>query len=333
MANESLHLLTKSNYQHQIIVRGDCEFHTVSDSLFSLSENLIPDSFKYSKHLANTLLDQFPDKICLCLSGGLDSQAMLSAFASTGRLFRVFVLKFNGNLNQHDIEFALDLCALYRIKPDVVSVDVVSFFESGEYYDIAIKAHTNSPMFALHAWFSSQINGVPVFSGQPWTLYPNRNLCLLPLKNSLKMPSKIYGMYIPCLKEYSTKFYLEARGQDCVSHFFEHERNLLQSFWLNRYWINDHRNDENVTAGYMHKYLSYINSGFPLLEPHRMAKLTGFERVHIYFKNKYNSVDPFYFNELFRKPLEAHFPKRTSVYIQSISSSTIKSLPYQQGAV
>lgn len=304
---------TKLNYQHQMKIDNSCEVHTLPGNLFT---NIPSDSYSAydaAKLTARNISEMHDGKITLCLSGGLDSQAMLAAFIASGCKFSVSVLKFSQNLNAHDIEFVKDFCDHLNIPYKVVDVDVIRFFESGMYFDIAIQAKTNSPQFALFAWFADQLDSVPVFSGQAWTVCPPKDEFLR--SDQLASRNNETDMYIPALKEYAAENYLALKDRKCISHFFSFEEKLLKSFWTNKYILNDTPLDFELHKSYQFKYFSYLHSGFPLVAPSRMLKLNGFERLLQYFSRKFNSSNHYYFNELFRLPLEKLIPKREEIKI------------------
>lgn len=301
------------DYNYKIDLAGNSETHCLDSDLFK-QETTEKSAFKCAVNAAQRLYENNSHKLTLCLSGGLDSQAMLSAFCESGVQFKVCFFRFSDNLNGHEEASLIDYCDAFGIKTEVLDFDILDFFDSGKFYDIAISCKTNSPLFAAHAWMAEQLDGIPIFSGQAWTIHKENNSVRHSITPDVFEKSIIY---IPSLKEYAVVHYLDAKNRDCISHFFHLNKDLVRAFWNNPYWLNySNFSIGNSSYDYQHKYFAYLSSGFPLIRPSRMAKLTGFERVYKHYQNKHNSTNLYYFNELFRRPLEKIFPIRTELKLQ-----------------
>lgn len=304
------------DYNYKIEIAENLETHCLP-SYFFQQEREIVSAFECAVNAARSLYD-INHKLVLCLSGGLDSQAMLSAFSESGVPFKACFFRFNDNLNGHELASLFDFCDAFNIDIEVIDFDILDFFESGKFYDVAVLSKTNSPLFAAHAWMAEKTDGFPVISGQAWSIQRDfgriRNLVTPEVfeKNMI---------YIPSLKEYAVSNYLSIKGRECTSHFFHKEKKMVRAFWSNPYWLNYANIAKfNSAYEYQHKYFAYLSSGFPLMAPSRMAKLTGFERVHLHYQKKYNSTDQYYFNELFRSPLEKLFPIRKELKLKILLS-------------
>lgn len=300
------------DYQYEIEVSGSTETHYLPSDFFKFGESK-QTAFECAVNAAQRLGD-INHTAVLCLSGGLDSQAMLSVFREAGVPFKACFFKFNENLNGHELASLTDYCDAFGIKAEVLDFDVIDFFDSGKFYEVAVAAKTNSPLFAAHAWMAEKVDGFPVFAGQAWSVQKQEGRILDVVTPDVFEKNIIY---IPSLKEYAASHYLGLTGRGCVPHFFHIEKDLVQAFWRNPYWLNyANMSFYNSVYDYQHKYFAYLKSGFPLIAPSRLAKLTGFERVHFYYQKKYNSADQYYFNELFRRPLEQLFPARTKLHLK-----------------
>src|SRR5688572_14455846 len=71
--------------------------------------------------------------VTLCLSGGLDSEAMALAFLEAGVPFDVTTLRFNDGLNLNDIGNSSDFCNKHNIRQNFVNLDVVNFFQEKKF--------------------------------------------------------------------------------------------------------------------------------------------------------------------------------------------------------
>lgn len=76
-------------------------------------------------------------KINICYSGGIDSEYILELFLSMGMEVNVVVLKYENDLNYHDIKYALDYCEHKKIKPIIIDVNFENFVKSGKIVDVA----------------------------------------------------------------------------------------------------------------------------------------------------------------------------------------------------
>jgi len=303
------------DYQYDIEVSGNSETHSLPKDFFQRDLS-IRSAFDCAVNAAQRLADINYAPV-LCLSGGLDSQAMLSVFREAGVSFKACFFRFNENLNGHELASLIDYCDAFGIKAEVMDFDILDFFDSGKFFEVAVAAKTNSPLFAAHAWMAEKIDGFPVFAGQAWSVQKQDGLMLNEITPEVFEKNIIY---VPSLKEYAASHYLGRAGRECVPHFFQIEKELVRAFWRNRYWLNyANMSFYNSVYDYQHKYFAYLSSGFPLIAPSRLAKLTGFERVHFYYQKKYNSTDQYYFNELFRRPLERLIPVRTELHLKLLS--------------
>jgi len=279
------------NQQFQERVGDENVLRRVINSYQALTPTSASGAFSKSVWLSRylyeiSLLQQLP--VVLCLSGGLDSQAVLQSFLASGIKFEIAILKFKERYNMHDVEEALDIAQLCSVKVHVIDVDAIHFFESGQYMHYAELAETNSPQFSLHAWFAEQINGLPVFAGEPYYWFKSAGS---------------ENFYVPQPKEYAARHLLARTDRPCISHFFELLTELNLLFLKSPRWSR-RDNAQLATLQYAKKAEAYRSMGFPVHDTARGIKFTGFEGVYWYFRMKHSSHDIYYFNKLFRQPLE-----------------------------
>ena len=249
--------------------------------------------------VAQRLSETSPDPLVLCISGGLDSQAMLFSFLESGVPFKVAVLEYANRLNEHDIGHGLSLLTDMGVPYSKVSLDIEKFYESGDFLKYAQGANTNSPQFAAHIWFAEQNDGVPVFAGEPWHWH----------SESGHMPAQDY--YVPQFKEYGVVNYLKKQNREAVSHFFE-----LSLEWLEKALAQTKggmrlRTDRDPEKSYQAKYAFYRQLGFPVRLTSGMVKLNGFERLYALTAARQGIKNFYYFNKIYREPLEADLPNAT----------------------
>jgi hypothetical protein len=116
-------------------------FNTLSFEQNSLSEYRIQAAIASAKLLGNNPV--------LCLSGGIDSQAMIHCWKEAGLKFDVAILVFNNDLNSHDVEIARTFCRKNDIEPVELNINVIEYL-TREHYEQAEKYHCTSPHFSTH---------------------------------------------------------------------------------------------------------------------------------------------------------------------------------------
>ena len=89
------------------------------------------------------------DRPALCLSGGIDSQAMVQCWREANLNFDVIILTFKNDLNPQDSNHAKLYCKENDIKYIEIELDVVSFLIR-ENMEIGEKYRLCSPQFATH---------------------------------------------------------------------------------------------------------------------------------------------------------------------------------------
>ena len=245
--------------------------------------------------------------VVLCLSGGVDSSAMLSAFMASGVPFKSAVLRFNNNLNDFDIKQTIQFCRQNNISCDIFDLDVLDFFESGKYLEYGKTYQCQSPQLAVHLYLCDQIKGCPVFSWQaPEFFYhldsenKNKPHCCFGL------PGYLHSAYLR---------YFVQNKRFGVPFFFLYTAELLGSFYhlpLMQKLVWFSRKGANVHYSYELKCMAYRHSGFPV-KPRKM-KYTGFEKVKDHYDTLDNKSYGTAFNDRYRKTLEKLNPMPKSQY-------------------
>ena len=116
------------------------------------------------KSTAKQLYDLHGDKLVLLLSGGLDSEVMLHSFIACGIIPKVAVFRYERNLNLHDINYALRICASRGITPNIIDINVEEFFDR-DLLDFALFTRCSSPQLNLYYYYANKLDGIPVFGG------------------------------------------------------------------------------------------------------------------------------------------------------------------------
>jgi len=116
------------------------------------------------KSTAQQLYDLHGNNLVLLLSGGLDSEVMLHSFIACGITPRVAIFRYERNLNLHDINYALRICAARGISPEIVDINVENFYKT-QLIDFAQVTRCSSPQLNLYYYFANRLDGIPVFGG------------------------------------------------------------------------------------------------------------------------------------------------------------------------
>lgn len=113
------------------------------------------------KKVASQLHDLHGNDLILMLSGGLDSEVVLHSFMSNGIRPRVAILRYERNINLHDVNYAFRICAARQISPIVVDVDVSSFFQN-QLVEFASITKCSSPQLNLLMYHADKVDGIPI---------------------------------------------------------------------------------------------------------------------------------------------------------------------------
>lgn len=206
----------------------------------------------------------YPPPYSLCLSGGVDSQAMLYAWIVSKKNFNTYVGIYNNNLNWYDIETLDIFKRIHNVQINYENFDLFGFLNS-EHDTYAKRYLCGSPQFTSHMKFADIINhGTIVYSGN----FMDNN-------QTLPISRNAFGLY----------HYAVLSKQSIVPFFFLETEELAKAFTITNY-IN------NFSDTYMKKVLLYQTNGFPVIPQNK--KYNGFESVKEYFDDvKYGSeIDP-----------------------------------------
>lgn len=126
------------------------EYRTALDTEFFESLRFDQETLRqYRIDAALSSSKQLGANPVLCLSGGIDSQAMVQAWKEAGLKFDVAIGVFSDNLNIQDVDHARLFCKKHNITPIEVNIDVVSFL-TRESVLFGEKYRCTSPHFNTH---------------------------------------------------------------------------------------------------------------------------------------------------------------------------------------
>ncbi|MBL8700029.1 MAG: hypothetical protein JNK67_16745 [Alphaproteobacteria bacterium] len=95
-------------------------------------------------------------------SGGIDSEVVLQAFMFAGIPVRVAITRFAGDLNRHDIAYAIKFCETHEVPYRLLDLDIERFFESGEALAYAHRTRCVQPQLLHTMWAMDRIDGYPI---------------------------------------------------------------------------------------------------------------------------------------------------------------------------
>lgn len=270
-----------------------------------------PDSLKqYRVNAALETAKDCGDKPVLCLSGGIDSQAMVQCWQEADLEFDVAIMAFKDDLNTHDVSIALQYCEQHCIKPIVYELDVVKFLtrESPDFHE---RYSCSSPHFVTHYkffdWLREQYSGI-VCGG-----------------NALAPGKAQWG---PGLTAAQINFveYSRVNNYPVMGNFLGYDPELCltiailtpkhQNVWTR---MLDFTPEQEDFSRYDMKLLGYQRHGFDLIP--QSQKYTGFEKVKDHFKSL--TGDGWTFEKRFRHPWQKKFSAATGEIILTAEQNAV----------
>lgn len=249
------------------------------------------------------------EKPALCLSGGVDSQAMIQCFYEAGLKFDIFILVFNDGLNKQDVEHAKLFCETYNYPYKELSINIVTYlnrdnFSTSEHYK------SLSPQFNTHYRMAEMLyakgyTGVCCGGFAPYKqdgVY-GYNFDKIPfhfVKAQDKFSGAFQGSFLSFSPELAWGIALQCEEFD-VDFALDGSSNKLRTREV-ELQVNAIR--------YQHKIDSYVRCGFHVIPQEQ--KYTGFELVKKYFEEQ--TGDGWTFEKRFRYPLTAAFSKDKTAY-------------------
>jgi hypothetical protein len=125
------------------------------------------DSTKSYLDMAHDVLSN-KGKVDILLSGGQDSELLLRTVIALGIPHNVITMKLLVDgciVNTQDLYYSELYCRENNIKQNIITLDVLDFFESDRYLDYLVPYSIIEPHVATHFWMLEQCNDTPVFAG------------------------------------------------------------------------------------------------------------------------------------------------------------------------
>lgn len=229
------------------------------------------------------------DNPVLCLSGGVDSQAMVQCWQEAGLKFDVAVMKFPYGLNDQDVNHAKEYCIAHNVHYYELDIDVVSFLvrESAE---MGEKYRCTSPHFLTHYKLFDALRNMG-YTG----------ICC---GGTAFAPGREGWGPAPTAAQINFVEYSRLNDFPVAGNFLGYDPKLCWSIALltsphSAAWYGEALSFANDVR-YIAKIEGYRRHGFSIIPQDQ--KYTGFEKVKDYFTER--TGDGWTFEKRFRHPLE-----------------------------
>jgi len=278
----------------------------------SLSKYRINAAVECSKTLGNSP--------ALCLSGGIDSQAMVLCWQEAGLKFDVIIGVFKDGLNKHDSDHAKMFCEKHSIPYKELEIDIVKLLTSQNYL-ISQKYKSYSPHFNVHykmveilakqGYTGTCFGGVTPYqrNGSYGGNFSGAPFHFLKIQDILPIPMQ--GSFLSFYPELTWAIGLQAEG---LSHKENRDSSQLK---------NKETSDYLNKLRYTQKTDAYIQTGLDVMP--QETKFTGFELVKEHFAKKHN--DGWAFEKQFRHPIAKDFlTDNATEYVFSIDIEVLRQM-------
>lgn len=215
------------------------------------------DPLTASHNAIKFILEKYPSPYTLMLSGGVDSQAMLWAWYTSGAKFTPLSFRYNIDMNDHDLKSMPMFLEKNKINLNIKyrDLDVLDFYQY-EYFSYVENYRCGSPHICVYMKMCSLIeSGTVIFSGEILR-YPN-----------LPISKNIWGLY----------HYALSTGRPMVPYFFLETAELAWSF-KNKFPYEGTDKPE-----------VYRQKGFPVVNQasSNPSRYSGFEKIKDYYDDHY----------------------------------------------
>jgi hypothetical protein len=222
-------------------------------------------------HTIQHIHQNYPPPYTLMLSGGVDSQAMLYAWHTSGKSYNTVSAVYNHNLNDNDLDTLRQFIQIHNININFVNFDLISFLQT-EHVNYVEKYRCGSPHMTTFMKISEMIKeGTVIMSGNFFnTLAPYANY----------IDKNNFGLYR----------YASQTKRPMVPFFFAETQELAFSFKYTpdtdiidnvdkKMQIENSITENNKQ--YIKKVELFQKYGFPVIP--QSIKTTGFELIKNYY--------------------------------------------------
>lgn len=215
---------------------------------------------------------EYPEPYTLFLSGGVDSQAMLYAWFTSGIKFHTCSVRYSPDFNKQDLISLEQFCLIHNIDIKFVDFNIINFLER-EHDFYANEYFCGSPHMTCYMKMIKLFNNR---TSGPGTAIMSGNF----------IDEDVYGYSGYGPNQLSLYNFAIKSGIPFVPFFFAETEELAYSFTSNEYVKTMSKDFKiEIDGGYTRKVLTYQSHGFPVL--FQPKKLNGFETVKDWYDTHY----------------------------------------------
>ena len=163
----------KNNWIRWYYDENPCEiFRTSSDQTFHIDFDFDPtpclDLRTETINACHSVRETYPsEKFSLMLSGGGESEMLVRAFREAKIPFRVFIGRYENNINEYDIHYAVKACESMDIPYTFLDFNITKFFEN-DVVDVSVKGQIPYSIICAVMAMTDMVDGVPILGdGNP----------------------------------------------------------------------------------------------------------------------------------------------------------------------
>lgn len=119
------------------------------------------ESFKEElQKAAESTLDHYPGlRPSVFFSGGVDSELILRSYIDIGANPKVFIIRYENDLNIYDVSYAITICTMLKIDYTLVDFNLQKFYEN-DAEQISFDAQIDRPRMLPHIKFTDCADGL-----------------------------------------------------------------------------------------------------------------------------------------------------------------------------
>ena len=274
-----------------------------------LIANMLP--LAAAHYTIEKITERCPPPYTLMCSGGIDSQAMIWAWHTSGVPFTVESVKYISDkvwYNEHDLCNLVEFSNRHSIQVNFKEFDIIPFLEN-DLRTVSLENDCASPQICTYiSMMSDIVTGTIVFSGNHL------------VANPAILTNDILGMH-------RHSVLVDTESRKVIPFFFLHTPELSYSFMWNfnpDSGPKQKRFYQDKSVAYEYSCDRYRSMGFPVIN--QPEKLTGFEKLKKRYDQCSNRLSPItklkyatcpsqrVFDLLFRYPLEKYPDVKTKGY-------------------
>jgi hypothetical protein len=130
------------------------------NTFYSKSDVLIGSFKEELQKAAKSTLDHYPGlKPCIFFSGGVDSELILRAYLDIGANPKVYIVRYENDLNIYDVSYAITICTILKVEYNLIDFNLQKFYEN-DAEKIAEDAQIDRPRMLPHIKFTECADGL-----------------------------------------------------------------------------------------------------------------------------------------------------------------------------